>query len=644
MSVSPTTSSPTHFMSSVAPSTVASSPPPSEDAAIPDSEFDTRQQFRERFARLERLLEKSFTYSNLLGAQMDKEKRTSALRAAMHVAPAPSGTGTRKRPMRKAPKRRIPDVSEEEASLDKPLTVEPVTTGAAEARPEFVQPSLVTGGKLKDYQLEGVERDVSGRRDHPQLSKYNWGYIVVDEGHRLKNLNCRLVQEIPKRGADDFDRNPIPCAYPNNLAELWSLLNFILPDIFDDLDTFQEWFNLGTLQSRLSPTQSTHLISTFHGILKPFLLRRLKADVEGLLPPKKEYVIYAPLSVKQRDLYDQIVEGRIRRFLIEKGNEGPSVGKKEDVNVNAPRQLRGVKGINNIRLQNTVMQLRKACSHPLLFRDSTELLPETTEELVDASGKMMLLERLLDELFRTKHKVLLFSQFTTMLDIIETWATEVKGWEICRIDGSTSPLERREQMNRFQEAGQRANAPVLFLLSTRAGGLGITLTAADTVIFYDQDWNPQMDVQAQDRAHRIGQTKPVLVFRLVTAHAIETRIMQRAAEKRKLEALVIAKGKFKMPGQVGRTKADNIADMAAALLRLEGDHIEVVPKTRAGKEGVLSDRDLGMLLDRSEAVFTDRRKGWSSEGREEGEGAVGGKKAAFAVYEVPVHNGNELNT
>ena len=102
-------------------------------------------------------------------------------------------------------------------------------------------------------------------------------------------------------------------------------------------------------------------------------------------------------------------------------------------------------------------------------------------------------------------------------------------------------------------------------------------------------------------------------------------------------------GKFKMPGEVGRTKADNIADMAAALLRLEGDHIEVVADTREGKEGVLSDRDLGMLLDRSEAVFTDRRKGWSSEqGAGAGAGEEGGKKAAFVVYEAPVHNGNEL--
>jgi ATP-dependent DNA helicase len=104
-------------------------------------------------------------------------------------------------------------------------------------------------------------------------------------------------------------------------------------------------------------------------------------------------------------------------------------------------------------------------------------------------------------------------------------------------------MERREQMNRFQKGGDSPDAPTLFLLSTRAGGLGINLTAADTVIFYDQDWNPQMDIQAQDRAHRIGQTKPVLVFRLVTAHTVETKIMHRATEKRKLEALVIAKGR-----------------------------------------------------------------------------------------------------
>jgi hypothetical protein len=162
-----------------------------------------------------------------------------------------------------------------------------------------------------------------------------------------------------------------------------------------------------------------------------------------------------------------------------------------------------------MRLQNTVMQLRKVCSHPFLFDwpiDPNTRYPVLGEELVNASGKMMVLDRLLRELFRRGHKVLLFSQFTTMLDIIEVniyilqlrllirciffqeWAVDYMGWTICRIDGSTSPLDRREEMNRFQNGGDDPDAPRLFLLSTRAGGLGINLVAADTVIFYDQDW------------------------------------------------------------------------------------------------------------------------------------------------------------
>lgn len=161
-----------------------------------------------------------------------------------------------------------------------------------------------------------------------------------------------------------------------------------------------------------------------------------------------------------------------------------------------------------------------------------------------------------------------------------------------------------------------------------------------------------MDAQAQDRAHRIGQTKPVLIFRLVSAHTIETKIMQRASEKRKLEALVIAKGKFKMPASAasltmgaGTTKKETMAEMAASLLKLEGEKIEVVPETKEGKRGVLSDEDLEMLLDRSPEVFRERGKGWVSSRAQRGavpgtkmddEGILGsGKKAAFAVFQAP---------
>ncbi|TFK21697.1 SNF2 family DNA-dependent ATPase [Coprinopsis marcescibilis] len=552
-------------------------------------------------------------------------------------------------------------------------------------------------------------------RDRIHLSRYEWGYIVVDEGHRLKNLNCKLMKEIKKyssAGRMILTGTPLH----NNLAELWSLLNFILPDIFDDIETFQEWFSLPTLQQSLPQAQSNHIISSLHAILKPFLLRRLKVDVEMNLPPKKEYVLYAPLSVRQREAYDKVLDGNIRDWLISGGTAGNDVASasplapepqadeaddepvskrrgsrrakgtksyavdgdddeyfemlergevdqtgvkrkltreeeaEEEARVGREHQLRvKVKQVNNMRLQNVVMQLRKVCSHPFLFDwpvDAKTKEPVLGEELVNASGKMMVLDRLLRELFRRDHKVLIFSQFTTMLDILQDWAVDGMGWNICRIDGSSSPMQRKAEMERFQTSGDAPDAPRLFLLSTRAGGLGINLVAADTVIFYDQDWNPQMDIQAQDRAHRIGQTRPVLIFRLLSAHTIETTIMQRATEKRKLEALVIAKGKFRKPAAAASNKRETMAEYATDLLRLEGEKITVVPNTQEGKAGVLNDEELNMLLDRSPEVFSDRGKGWTStaaagESLVSKTGTVHGKRTAFAVYEAPVEVGND---
>ncbi|KAK0459566.1 SNF2-family ATP dependent chromatin remodeling factor snf21 [Desarmillaria tabescens] len=523
-------------------------------------------------------------------------------------------------------------------------------------------------------------------KDRVHLADYNWGYIVVDEGHRLKNLNSKLMREIKKyNNASRMILTGTPLH--NNLSELWALLNFVLPEIFTNVDDFEEWFNLPTMQTTLGSERSSEIIDALHAILKPFLLRRLKADVEANLPPKKEYVLYAPLSVTQRETYNKVLDGSLRAYLI--GQEDAQNKSVPAVDPDEPRQLRkkkdgrksysvdgddddyfamleqgevdkrgvkvkeqsqniealsiehqlraATKHVNNMRLQNTVMQLRKVCSHPFLFEwplDPKTHQPALDNRVVDTSGKMMVLDRLLDELFRRKHKVLLFSQFTTMLDIIDDWAREMKGWNICRIDGSTAPMDRREQMNLFQNSGDAPGAPHLFLLSTRAGGLGINLTAADTVIFYDQDWNPQMDAQAQDRAHRIGQTKPVLIFRIVTAHTIETKIMQKATEKKKLEALVIAKGKFKAPTAAARRgKPETMVEMAASLLRLEGEKIDVVPETVEGKANVISDHDLDALLDRSPKVFADRGQGWTHEKE--------GKKAAFAVYEAPQNEGND---
>ncbi|KAI1793755.1 SNF2 family N-terminal domain-containing protein [Ganoderma leucocontextum] len=560
--------------------------------------------------------------------------------------------------------------------------------------------------------------------DRAELSHYHWGFIVVDEGHRLKNMDCVLMREIKRIPADArmvLTGTPLQ----NNLAELWALLNFVLPDLFGDLSMFQSWFDESRLKSKLTSDRETKLIDSLHDILRPFLLRRMKADVEMALPPKKEYVLYTPLSEPQRALYDVVVQGdkALRQHLIDeiraeeerlngggrkvsddeeerplkqaakdKVRTGKGLRKKVDrdyvessdedgegyfkrldegqIQMRKEKERSGedigrewqmrvaVKEVNNKNLKNVIMQLRKVCQHPFLFhwsKDARTREPVLGDELVTTSGKMMVLERLLDALFARDHKVLLFSQFTTMLDIIEDWAVEHKGWPICRIDGSMGMESRREDIRRFQEGGDAPDAPRLFLLSTRSGGLGLNLVQADTVIFYDQDWNPQADLQAQDRAHRIGQTRPVLIFRLLCAHTVETKIMQRATDKRKLEALVIAKGEFVNPTIAAkRNKNQALAELAMQLHRLEGERIQVVPSSEAGKASVISDEELEMLLDRSPEVFLDRQKGWTSGGQVEGAEAVGpsakivvpdakGARTAFAVYEAPVHaDGNVL--
>lgn len=603
---------------------------------------------------------------------------------------------------------------EERAEMRRTVLRPPVLDGKA-ARPRKSLPGRgrkSTGGKKKKVDSdedEGPLKDLDPTefpivcttydmiiRDTQYLAQLvpnrPWQFIIVDEGHRLKNMDCRLMKEIKSYPSEHrllLTGTPLH----NSLAELWSLLNFILPSLFNDLASFESWFNLPELtQSTLSNDQSTNIITSLHQILKPFLLRRLKTDVETSLPPKKEYILYAPLTKRQKNLYDLTVKGGLRKYLIQQGmkTQEPETQAEEEEEDGVPRtraskvasgskkkqsrykdafddddayfdrladgktdsgdkganelghdhQLKqAMKKVNNMHLQNVVMQLRKVCSHPYLFDWPLDENNQYAldDQLVNASGKMLLLNRLLDELFKRKHKVLVFSQFTTMLDIIEDWAVEFKGWNICRIDGKTPPLERRAEMDRFNSGGDDPDAPNLFLLSTRSGGLGINLVAADTVIFYDQDWNPQMDLQAQDRAHRIGQTRPVLVFRLVSQHTIEESVLQRASEKRKLEALIIAKGKFRNPtAQTGKGK-ESMRELAQQLLELEGEKINVVTEN----DQIMSDASLNALLDRRPEVFEGRATGWTSKDKNKKVAKGKGVDTTFEVYETKLDEASE---
>jgi len=244
-------------------------------------------------------------------------------------------------------------------------------------------------------------------------------------------------------------------------------------------------------------------------------------------------------------------------------------------------------------MTNIMMQLRKCCNHPYLIEcpvDQETLLRKVDEELVTSCGKMLLLDRMLPELKQRGNKVLLFSQMTRMMDILEDYCI-LRNYGYSRLDGQMRVSERQEEIKKFE-----ADPSVfIFLLSTRAGGLGLNLAVADTVIIYDSDWNPQMDLQAQDRCHRIGQTKPVIVYRFVTANTIDQKIVERASAKRKLEKMIIHKGKFKGNQNTAVIDAKELRE----LLEMR-DHEKVI----SAEDLVMSDEDLKTLLDRSD-LYTE---------------------------------------
>eukprot|EP01083_Nonionella_stella_P125168 378497_1 len=337
--------------------------------------------------------------------------------------------------------------------------------------------------------------------------KINWYYIVIDEAHRIKDSNSLLSRNVRRLNSEHrllMTGTPLQ----NNLRELWGLLNFLTPKYFKDCESFEEWFKIENV------SDSNVLIKQLHMILRPFMLRRLKKDVEKGIPPKKETCIYTGLSKLQREIYTKILTKDI-----------------------ASLQGQGTR----TSLLNVLMQLRKVCNHPYLFHGVEPGPPYIEgEHLAESCGKMVLLDKLLRKLKAMGSRVLLFSQMTRVLDIIEDYII-FRSYKYCRIDGSTKSFDRQEAMDRFNHP---ESDDFIFLLSTRAGGLGINLQTANVVILFDSDWNPQMDMQAIDRAHRIGQTKVVNVYRFITDGTVEERMLERAQQKMFLDAVVIQQGQL----------------------------------------------------------------------------------------------------
>ncbi|KAF7731676.1 hypothetical protein EC973_008847 [Apophysomyces ossiformis] len=363
-------------------------------------------------------------------------------------------------------------------------------------------------------------------KDRPLLSKVKWLHMIVDEGHRMKNTNSKLTLVLRQYYQTRYRLILTGTPLQNNLPELWALLNFILPKIFKSVKSFEEWFNTPFsnqgVQDKIDLNEEEQLliIKRLHKVLRPFLLRRLKKDVESELPDKVEHVIKCKLSALQMKLYSQMRKG---------GSIYSASREKGKINI---------KGLNN-----TIMQLRKICNHPFVFEEvENSINPgrQSNELLYRTSGKFELLDRILPKLRQTGHRVLIFFQMTQIMSIMEDFMN-YRGFPYLRLDGSTKSDDRSQLLHLFNSP----DSPYfVFLLSTRAGGLGLNLQTADTVIIFDSDWNPHQDLQAQDRAHRIGQTKEVRIFRLISANSIEENILATANYKLDIDGKVIQAGKF----------------------------------------------------------------------------------------------------
>ncbi|CAM6096803.1 unnamed protein product [Calypogeia fissa] len=354
-------------------------------------------------------------------------------------------------------------------------------------------------------------------KDQNKLIKISWQFVIVDEAHRLKSSVSKTTislkqMGVPYGGLLLLTGTPVQ----NNTKEIFSLLNVLDAEKFDSEEDFLTKY--GDLKN------AEQVKDLQDNVLRPRLLRRMKEDVEKSIPQKEETIVWVELTREQRVYYRAIYENAVGVLL--KGSQG-----------------------NNIpSLRNVAMELRKVCNHPLLCdgieddliakhnssKDRTD--PHIVQKLLqNSSGKMVLVDKLLPMLKEAGNRVLIFSQFTMMLDLLEDYLNH-KGYSYERIDGKIRGPERQAAIDRYSA---KESDIFVFLLSTRAGGLGITLTAADTCLIYDSDWNPQNDLQAMARCHRIGQTKDVRIYRLITRNTYEQKLFECSSRKYGLDEAIL---------------------------------------------------------------------------------------------------------
>eukprot|EP00917_Polyrhabdina_sp_WS-2016_P011193 GHVP01024750.1.p1 GENE.GHVP01024750.1~~GHVP01024750.1.p1 ORF type:complete len:970 (+),score=210.15 GHVP01024750.1:736-3645(+) len=399
-------------------------------------------------------------------------------------------------------------------------------------------------------------------RDHHFLGKIPWLYMIIDEGHRLKNKDSKLTTSLIRDYNSKFRLVLTGTPLQNNLRELWTLFNFVTHNLFNTTKTFEEWFNAPFANTgeiiELNEEEKLLIIKRLHKVLRPFLLRRLKKDVELNLPKKTETVIKCNMSGLQKYIYNIFCGTTNDEFGLFKGK------------------------------RNIIMQLKKTCNHPFIFQEIEDVVnPSKTNNnlLYRVSGKINVLRNILHKLVSTNRKILIFFQMTQMMTIMEDFLL-MEGLGYLRLDGSIVNEVRQERIAEFNnpESPKR-----IFILSTRAGGLGLNLQSADTVIIFDSDWNPHADLQAQDRAHRIGQQNEVRILRLVTKGSVEEYILEKAGNKLEMDDKIIQAGRFDQ-----KTTNEERESILRSLLEKENEK-----KTTQEEEIVTTNTILNELISRS---------------------------------------------
>lgn len=335
-----------------------------------------------------------------------------------------------------------------------------------------------------------------------------WQALIVDEGQRLKSDKTLLYSSLAALKIP-FKILLTGTPLQNNARELFNLLQF-LDDTVDAAELEQRFQDLNSAK-----------ITELHEMIRPFFLRRTKAQVLTFLPPMAQIVVPVSMSTLQKKLYKSIL------------------GKNPDLLRAIFGGARELSGSQRASLNNILMQLRKCLCHPFVYNQGIEernvSVSVSHRNLVEASGKLQMLELLLPKLRERGHRVLIFSQFLDMLNMVEDFMDGME-MQYQRLDGTISSLQKQKRIDEFNAPNSSLFA---FLLSTRAGGVGINLATADTVIILDPDFNPHQDIQALSRAHRIGQKKKVLCIQLVTRASAEEKIMQYGRKKMALDHVLI---------------------------------------------------------------------------------------------------------